>query len=244
MSGVSGEKAGPPDSVPVCPAAGPYDGAPARSSSAQSPTKERITDEALTLFSCRGFSGVSVKEIASAVGIKDSSLYKHFSTKQEIFDTILLQMTAKMDELTVRLHIADATKVDTSEYFKNLSTDALVELSERVFLFYLKDPFAARFRRMLTIEQYCRSEISDLYRKIFTRDSISYQSLLFSQLMASGVFKKGDPEIAALHFYAPLFLLLTRYDGRPEQEREALELLERHVRAFAAIYAAEAQPST
>lgn len=146
-------------------------------------TKERIIDESLTLFSEKGFSGVSVKKIAEAVGIKDSSLYKHFSSKQEIFDTILEEMTRRMDELTEVLHIADATKEDAAPYFANLTIEQLVELSKKVFLFYLKDEFAARFRRMLTIEQYHDSEISTLYKKIFTRDSIEYQTLLFSQLI-------------------------------------------------------------
>lgn len=39
-------------------------------------TKERIADEALTLFSRRGYKGTSVKSIADAGGIKDSSIYK------------------------------------------------------------------------------------------------------------------------------------------------------------------------
>ena len=45
-------------------------------------TKERIVEEALTLFSSRGYQGTSVKNIADAVGIKDSSLYKHFKAKR------------------------------------------------------------------------------------------------------------------------------------------------------------------
>lgn len=55
-------------------------------------TKERITDEALTLFSRHGYNGTSVKSIANAVGIKDSSIYKHFKTKREIVDAIVEQI--------------------------------------------------------------------------------------------------------------------------------------------------------
>lgn len=47
-------------------------------------TKERVADEALTLFSTKGYKGTSVKSIADAVGIKDSSLYKHFKSKAEL----------------------------------------------------------------------------------------------------------------------------------------------------------------
>ena len=42
------------------------------------PTRDKILNAALDLFSTGGYEGVSVKQIAAAVGIKDSSLYKHF----------------------------------------------------------------------------------------------------------------------------------------------------------------------
>ena len=57
-------------------------------------TKERIIDEALTLFSVYGFKGTSVKKIADAVGIKDSSIYKHFALSLNLFDVFILQLIA------------------------------------------------------------------------------------------------------------------------------------------------------
>ncbi len=52
-------------------------------------TREKILKEALILFSERGFHAVSVRDIAKAVGIKESSLYNHFKNKQDIFDSIV-----------------------------------------------------------------------------------------------------------------------------------------------------------
>ncbi len=49
-------------------------------------TKQRILDEALTLFSERGYANVFVNDIAEKVGIKAPSLYKHYKNKQAIFD--------------------------------------------------------------------------------------------------------------------------------------------------------------
>lgn len=199
-------------------------------------TKEKIIDEALTLFSKKGYSGVTVREIAAAVGIKDSSLYKHFTSKKQIFDTILKSAGERMDKLTDDLNIADATKGDASKYFRDLGEDGIVELSKKVFLFYLKDNFVSRFRRMLTIEQYKNSEVSELYVNIFTDKSITYQTLVFSQLIDCGFFKKADPEITALEYYSPIFLLMTLYDNKPEKEEEALARLEKYVRHFAKVH--------
>ena len=47
-------------------------------------TKHKILDEALTLFSEKGFANVFVNEIAERVGIKAPSLYKHYKSKQAI----------------------------------------------------------------------------------------------------------------------------------------------------------------
>ena len=49
-------------------------------------TRERILWEALGLFAQKGFEAVSVRELAGAVGIRESSLYNHFKSKQDIFD--------------------------------------------------------------------------------------------------------------------------------------------------------------
>ena len=56
-------------------------------------TKERIIEKSLTLFSKRGYNAVTVRDIASAVGIKASSLYNHFENKQNIFNTIVDKYT-------------------------------------------------------------------------------------------------------------------------------------------------------
>lgn len=199
-------------------------------------TKDKIIDCSLRLFSKKGYSGVSVKEIAAAVGIKDSSLYKHFKSKREIFDTILTQMTARMDELTAELHIADAYEGDVTQYYTSLTMDDLIMLSKQLLLFYLTDPFAAEFRRMLTIEQYNDSEISGIYKKIFLEYSIAYQTVVFKQLSDCGYFKKKDPKTMAVNFYAPIFYIITRFDGDDEHLHEALDMVENHVREFSRIY--------
>lgn len=63
-------------------------------------TKQRILDEALRLFSQSGYDAVSVERIASAVGIKAPSLYKHFKSKQKIFDAIVAETYRRYDTFT------------------------------------------------------------------------------------------------------------------------------------------------
>lgn len=200
-------------------------------------TRERIIEEALNLFSRKGYQGTSVKNIAEAVGIRDSSLYKHFRSKEEIFSTIVEEMSRRMEKMSQALGLPGEKHMEAAaKVYRKLSVDGLLELSRKIFLFYLKDEFASRFRRMLTIEQYSDKRIYEVYRKIFMVDSITYQTALFQEMMRQRVFSEGDPAAMAMNFYAPIYFLLNKYDQMPGAEEEAMGELERHVREFCRIY--------
>lgn len=200
-------------------------------------TKERIIEEALTLFSTQGYQGTSVKNIADLVGIKDSSLYKHFRSKKEIFDTIVQEMSVRMGNMSREYGLPDdRNPAEAAKIYETITPEELVELSKKIFLFYLRDPFASRFRRMLTMEQYRDREIYAVYRGIFMDAAIRYQTDLFAEMVRRGAFIAADPGTMAVNFYAPIFLLLTQYDQEPEKEEEALLAIERQVVEFVRIY--------
>ena len=52
-------------------------------------TRDKILEEALTLFSENGYDGTGVEQIAERVGIKAPSLYKHFKGKEDILNALI-----------------------------------------------------------------------------------------------------------------------------------------------------------
>lgn len=200
-------------------------------------TKEKIADEALTLFSTKGYKGTSVKNIAAAVGIKDSSLYKHYKSKNEIFGTIVKEMRNRMSDLSfhVGLPSGQDCTVEASAYGK-LTVEDLRALSRQIFLFYLKDTFVSRFLKMSLMEQYHSPEIYAVYHKIFLEESITYQANLFQEMTRQGYLISVDPEVMALNFYSPIFFLLNKYMGRQEDEAAALLVLDQQITEFCRIY--------
>lgn len=165
-------------------------------------TKERIIEEALTLFSQKGYQGTSVKEIAFAVGIKDSSLYKHYRSKQDIFDTIVHTMEQKIQDMSNAFGIPDEDHFsDVISYYNTFSKEDLVSLSKKVFLFYLKDPFLARFRKTATMEQYTQPMIYQVYYTLFFEKSIQYLSMLFQAMIDSSYFIPIHAQIIAMNFF-------------------------------------------
>ena len=201
-------------------------------------TKEKITEEALTLFAERGYKGTSVKNIADAVGIKDASLYNHFKSKQEIFNSIVELISKHISDLSETLGIPQYDKPDTtiSDFFIKLDLDGLKKIAEKSFVFYLTDPYISRFWRIAHMEQYVNPEIYAMFRKIFMEDAISYQEKLFMEMMEQGVFYPGDARATAISFYSPIYLLLSMYSNQPERKEEALEMLDRQVEEFFRIY--------
>src|SRR2546425_8972262 len=52
-------------------------------------TRERILEAALDLFARHGFAGTSVRQLARAVGLRESSLYNHFAGKEAIYHALI-----------------------------------------------------------------------------------------------------------------------------------------------------------
>ncbi len=199
-------------------------------------TKEKIIEEALKLFSEKGYSDVFVSDIAKAVGIKAPSLYKHFENKQEIFNAILDFLKEGYTKQAAAIGInGNNTDADAAVY-NVVSEEILIEMGKGLFLYFLHDEHMRLFRKLLTIEQFHNSELANLYSMQYFDDPILYQSGILGMLSASGKMKKADSKIMALHFYAPIYTLLTVCDRQSEREMEALEMLEAHIRQFNKIY--------
>ena len=199
-------------------------------------TKHKILDEALTLFSEKGFANVFVNEIAERVGIKAPSLYKHYKNKQAIFDAIIDEMNHRFEQQAQALTIDGTDPAADAEVYKNMDEDHLVKLGTDLFKYYLHDSYTRRFRKMLTIEQFQDKDLARVYSQQYFDMPLSYQGMLLGLLVSQGLLVTENVPIMTLHFYAPIYMLLTVCDREPEREQEALKLMEEHIRQFDKLY--------
>ncbi len=202
-------------------------------------TKKRILDEALTLFSEKGYANVFVADIAKAVGIKAPSLYKHYKSKQDIFNAILDEMKSSYDKQASMLNLNGNNAQADAMVFSAVSEDDLVKMGMGLFMYFLHDEYVQKFRKMLTVEQFNNPALSELFTKQYADDPLSYQSAMFGMLSSSGVLKAENPNVMALQFYAPIFMILTICDRHPEREAEIIPLIEQHIRQFSRLYKEE-----
>ena len=77
-------------------------------------TKQKILAEALSLFSEKGYSAVYVGEIAEAVGIKAPSLYKHYKSKQDIFNSCVEVFSQRMEKIRNDMRLPETNGADFS----------------------------------------------------------------------------------------------------------------------------------
>ena len=185
-------------------------------------TKQRILSESLRLFSENGYDAVSVAEIASAVGIKAPSLYKHYKSKRDIFDSILKKMS-EADGLYADEN--DMPNVDDD--YNNVSLESIKTFSVAMFKHWTEDEFAARFRRMLSLERFKNSEMAELYKSYISSGPLDYMKEVFAGMN----YSESDAGQLALSFYGPMFMLYTVYD-ESENKKEIVTQAEMHINGF------------
>lgn len=199
-------------------------------------TKENIIYQALTLFSDRGYEGVSMRDIARAVGIKAASIYNHFKSKEDIFNSILDEMSKRYEEAVSKMQVPHGDMNVVAEEYMHVTEETLVMITKNMFLYFLKDDFASKFRRMLTIEQFRSTQAREAFQNFFIDGAINFEKTLFDNMIKHGAFIECDPYVMALHFYSPMFLLLSKYDRQPDKEDEVLDTLVKLVKQFSAVY--------
>ena len=190
-------------------------------------TKERIMEEALNLFSLKGFHAVSVRDIVKKVGIKESSLYNHFKSKQDLFDTIVddcfQKAEAYFQERSLPFGIEDDKTLFHEKDFNKLSESVL-----SVFRYFFEDTYNIRFRNLLIISQYENENARQAYRKLFRDYPLQFQASLFQTLIDNHYFSPGDPVVMATDFYGAVFMLIHTYDSFDE----AKPLILSHLKHF------------
>jgi len=110
-------------------------------------TRRHIMKAAVRLFAEHGYAGVSVRDIASATGVRPSSLYNHFSGKEQILAAVYEEMGERLLGPPVRDEQIDAV-LDT------LSASAFFHHAFDRYLDAMTDAYAVDCWRIMITEQF------------------------------------------------------------------------------------------
>jgi AcrR family transcriptional regulator len=154
-------------------------------------TREKILDAGLKLFSKKGFLGATTKEIAKKAGVAELTLFRHFSSKDKLFE-----------EMIQNYSFLPALK-DLLPGIKDLAyEDALYEIG-RAFLMRLSER-SELIKIMHSEIHLYPAKVKEIYHHIIGevfRTLASY----FRELQAAGTLREFHPELGARAFLGMLF---------------------------------------
>ena len=190
-------------------------------------TKERILAAALEMFSQNGFAGTNIRELTASLGLVKSSMYRHFESKEDIWNTLLDEMIAYYD-----------ARFGSSEHLPSVpdSLDALVAMTTRMVDFTVHDEKIVMTRKLLTIEQFRDERARDLATKHFLTGLTEMFTHLFAGMMDKGLLRRDDPAMLAFAYTAPISALIHLCDREPEKTPEAMSQVEAFSRHFIKVY--------
>lgn len=191
-------------------------------------TKEKILEEALKLFAQSGYVGTSMNDIAAKLGVTKAALYKHYSSKQEILDSIVEKMNRMDMERAKEYEMPEGDMEEVIAGYKNTAFDKIRQFTKVQFLHWTEEEFSCCFRKMLTLEQYRDPEMEKLYQNYLAKGPLQYIEAIFSGITGNS---KAARQLA-MDFYGPIFLLYSIYDGT-ENKQEVVKMVDRHVESFA-----------
>ena len=193
-------------------------------------TKEKILAAALEMFSQNGYAGTNIRELTASLGLVKSSMYKHFKSKEEIWNTLL-------DEMIV--YYAERFGSSAKSPPVPDSPEGLVEMTMRMVKLTIRDEKISMTRKVLTLEQFRDERARELATKHFLTGLTDMFTPVFRSMMEKGLLRKDDPAMLAFAYTAPISALIHLCDREPEKTEEAIRQIEAFSRHFIKTYASD-----
>ena len=190
-------------------------------------TRERILAAALEMFSQNGFAGTNIRELSASLGMGKSSLYRHFESKEAIWNALLDEMIAYYD-----------ARFGSSEHLPPVpeSLEELVRMTMRMADFTIHDEKIVMTRKLLSIEQYRDERAKALATKHFLTGLTDMFTPIFAAMMDRGLLRRDDARMLAFAYTAPISALIHLCDREPERTAEAMAQIEAFSRHFVRHY--------
>ena len=190
-------------------------------------TKERILEAALDMFSQYGFAGTNIRELAGSLGMGKSSMYRHFESKEEIWN-------AQLDELIAYYE----ARFGSPEHLPPVpdSLEDLVVMTMRMVNLTARDETIVKTRKLLSIEQFRDDRARSLATKHFLTGLTEMFTRLFAGMMDKGLLRRDDPAMLAFAYITPISALIHLCDREPEKAEEAMAQVEAFSRHFIKVY--------
>ena len=192
-------------------------------------TKERILAAALEMFSQNGYAGTNIRELSASLGLVKSGVYKHFESKEAIWNALLDEMIAYYGE-----HLGSPEHLPPVPD----SPEELTQMTMQMVSFTIHDERVVMTRKVLTLEQFRDVRARELATKHFLTGLTELFTHVFIGMMDKGLLRRDDPRMLAFAYTTPISALIHLRDREPEKTDEAMAQIEAFSRHFIKTYGA------
>jgi AcrR family transcriptional regulator len=193
-------------------------------------TKINIIEVSIELFSKKGFSGASIRDITKEVGIKESSLYKHFKNKDEILETIFINFRKELEKILPPMEYID-------RIVEMMSLEDFLGRGIENFLKHIDDSIHVKIWRIMYIELFRHPKAQEIYRVDIMERTVDCLALVFEKMIQQGKMAPLNPRTMAMEYQFSSISFILEYnmlkaEGKSTEQLE-LQILE-HVQFFSA----------
>ncbi len=184
-------------------------------------TGKRLLDATLKLISEKGYIGATTREIAREAGVTELTLFRHFGTKEKLFEELLKNHTflPKLKEL-----IPELEGLTSEDALRLIATRFLLSLKER----------KSMVKIMYSEVTIYPEKIKKLYNK-FIDDLRATLATYFKGLRKKGLLRKISPDMAARLFLGILFSYF-RSEEIMREEGMKKQKMKRNINEFVDIF--------
>lgn len=191
-------------------------------------TKSRILDEALVMFAENGYKGTNLRDLAAQLGLSKSALYKHYKSKEDIWNCLLDRMESYYAE-----HFGSESNLPPQPK----SCEELLVITMQMIRFTVNDPKIILTRKLLLTEQFHDERVKKLATKHFLEGTQKIFAVIFEKMMADGFMKKDNPETLSFSYTSPITSLIHLCDREPENQEQIFKRIENFIIRFISTYA-------
>ena len=156
-----------------------------------------------------------------------SGVYKHYESKEAIWNALLDQMIAYYAD-----HFGSADHLPPVPD----SLEALTRLTMQMVNITVHDEKIIMTRKVLTLEQFRDDRARELATKHFLTGLTEIFTHIFAGMMDKGLILRDDPAMLAFAYTTPISALIHLCDREPEKTEDAIDQIEAFSRHFIATY--------
>ncbi len=186
-------------------------------------TKEQILDAALRLFSENSYHGASIRDIAKAVGKRESSIYNHFKSKDEILEKIIEKFSERNFGPIILTDVL-INNISKPEKFFLLLSENLLE--------FWSSTEEQMFIKILLSKHSAGTEVHEYSLDSYVKEFRKLCKFIFKEMIKHKFINKYDTDLLSREFISSLLVIQIELIHNIKKEKEKKNLLKQHVDFF------------